>query len=147
MIRANHFKPHRRKRKRKKEINDTFSFLPKDQTPWSWVAFPCEASPHWADRGCQSWCLEEEDGKVLLGPAVQMATAECPSPTPLGPPILPSGHGPEASWQTSKGKMESIIDLLPASYLDRHIKCNFLFFQYIIITLFRYLIDSFLVNE
>lgn len=76
-------------------------FLPADQIPWSWVESPCEASPPGTDQGCWSQCWGEAGGTTLPGPAGQMAKGACPSPTPLGLPILPSGREPGVSQHTS----------------------------------------------
>lgn len=83
------------------------SLSPVDQIPWSWVESPCEASPRRADQGCWSRCWGEAGGTALPGPAGQTAKAGCPSPTPLGPPIPPSGRGPEASQHTSNSKIRA----------------------------------------
>lgn len=72
----------------------TCSLLPVDQIPWSWVEFPCGALLHLPVQGCWSQCLGEAGGIALLGLAGQKAKVGCPLPTPLDPPILPSGHGP-----------------------------------------------------
>lgn len=79
-----------------------YFLLPEDPIPWSWVESPCEASPRSADRGYRSRCWEEGGGTIWPGPAGQTAKARCPSPTLLGPPILPSAHGPEESQHTRK---------------------------------------------
>lgn len=85
-------------RKNRKDF-DTLD-LPEDQIPWSWAEFPCEASPQRAARGCWSLCWAEAGGAASLGPAGQTAKGACPSPTPLGPPILLSDRGPEMSQHT-----------------------------------------------
>lgn len=88
---------------------NALNVLPVDPIPWSWVVFPCVASPRRLDRGCWNPHWGEEDGTASPGPAGQTAKADCPSPTLLGPPILPSGRGPWVSQHTTKVKLEHSI--------------------------------------
>lgn len=93
--------------KQVKTMKESLSLLPAGQIPWSWAGSPCEASPRGADQGCWRRRWGEAGGTTLPGPAGQTAKVGCLSPTPQGPPILPSGRGPDASWHTSYSKIRA----------------------------------------